>query len=179
MTANKKSKDNDFVLIGYTQKPFGLFGELKIRPETFDFNRYTSLSKVYFRKNENEEPIALEIRGSRADAESWYFKFKDYKTPEAVAPFSGGQLLIPIEDRLELPEDMVYLSEMPGMQVVDENGDSVGPLLEIIDQGANDLLIVSTPKKEIHIPWNDHFVKKVDKEKRIITVDLSILRSIL
>jgi 16S rRNA processing protein RimM len=174
-----QTPNDNLVLVGYTQKPFGLFGELKVRPTSFDFDRHTTLTKVYFRKRPTDQPILLEIRGSRADSDSWYFKFKDLKTPESVAHLTGGQLLIPEEEKLELPKDMVYLSELPGMQVVDENGETIGLVVEVLDQGVNELLVVSMPKKEIHIPWNDHFVKKVDKEARIVEVDLSMLRSIL
>ncbi len=174
-----KSQNDNFVLIGYTQKPYGLFGEIKVQPTTFDFDRHATLSTVFFRKKDSDKPIELEIRGSRADSESWFFKFKDLKTPESVAHLSGGQLIIPAEERLELPSDMVYLSDVPGMKVVDEKGETVGLVIEVLEQGAQELLVVGTPKKEIHIPWNDHFVKKVDKATRIVEVDLSILRSIL
>jgi 16S rRNA processing protein RimM len=170
---------DNFILIGYTQKPYGLLGELKVRPATFDFDRHSSLKTVFFRKKLNEEPEALEIRATRAEGENWYLKFKDLKTPESVAHLSGGQLLIPAEERLELPEDMVYVSEVPGMTVVDENGQELGKVLEVLEQGPNDLLVVGTPKKEILIPWNDHFVKLVDKANRQVKVDISTLRGLL
>jgi 16S rRNA processing protein RimM len=171
--------NDSLILIGYTQKPYGLFGEVKVQPTSFDFARHATLSTVYFRKRVTDAAMLLEIRSSRADADHWYFKFKDLKTPEAVAHLSGGQLLIPESDKLPLPEDMVYLSDMPGMQVIDINGESIGSVVEVLEQGAQELLVVATPKKEIHIPWNDHFVKKVDKVVRIVEVDLSMLRNIL
>ena len=173
------SSNDNLILVGYTQKPYGLFGEMKVHPASFDFDRHATLSKVFFRKRAGDKPIALEIRGSRADADHWYFKFKDLKTPESIAHLSGGQLLIPEAEKLALPEDMVYLSEVPGMQVVDENGESIGSVVEVLEQGAHELLVVATSKKEIHIPWNDHFVKKVDKVARRVDVDLSMLRGLL
>lgn len=171
--------DDQYILIGYTQKPYGLLGEMKVSPTTFDLERHKSLSKIFFRKKLGDEIIPLEIRGTRADQDSWYFKFKDYKTPESIAEFSGGQLLIPIEERLLLPDDMVYVSELPGMKVVDEAGAEVGEVVEVLDQGASELLVIATGSKDIHIPWNDHFVKKIDKLKRIVDVDLTILRDVL
>jgi 16S rRNA processing protein RimM len=173
------SPNDNLILIGYTQKPYGLFGEVKVQPTSFDFDRHATLTTVYFRKRGIEEPIKLEIRGSRADADSWYFKFKDLKTPESVAHLSGGQLLIPETEKLELPEDMVYISELPGMSVVDEKGEPVGTVVEVLEHGAGELLVVGTPKKDIHIPWNDHFVKKVDKTAKRVEVDLSMLRDML
>ena len=167
------------VLIGYTLKPYGLLGELKVRPATFDFGRHTDLGTVYFRKRDGAELQALEIRGTRADTEFWYLKFKDFRTPESVAPLSGGQLLIPAEERLELPADMVYLSDVPGMAVIDEEGKTVGTVVEVLEQGASEMLVVGTGKKDLLIPWNDHFVKRIEKSERVVRVDISALRDLL
>ena len=170
---------DNLILIGYTQKPYGLLGELKVSPASFDFDRHASLTTVYFRKRDSDVPEALEVRATRADAENWYLKFKDMRTPEAVARLSGGQLLIPAEERLELPEDMVYISDVPGMIVIDEEGKTIGKVVEVLEQGAQEMLVVGTGRQDLLIPWNDHFVKKIDKAARQVFVDISTLRSIL
>jgi 16S rRNA processing protein RimM len=170
---------DNLVLIGYTQKPYGLLGELKVTPATFDYDRHAQLSKVYFRKREGAPVEALEIRATRADGEFWFLKFKDLRTPESIAHLSGGQLLIPSEERLELPEDMVYVSDVPGMIVIDEEGKKVGKVAEVLEQGASEILVVATGKKDLLIPWNDHFVKRIDKAERQVLVDISTLRSLL
>lgn len=170
---------DNFILIGYTQKPFGLLGEMKVRPATFDFDRHSTLSKVYFRKRIGDEPEALEVRATRADEDSWYLKFKDMKTPEMVARLSGGQLLIPAEERLELPEDMVYLSDVPGMAVIDEEGKNIGKVVEVLEQGPLEYLVVNTGKKDILVPWTDPFVIRIDKATRQVLVDISTLRGML
>ena len=173
------SAPENLVLVGYTQKPYGLLGELKVRPASFDFDRHASLAKVYFRKREGSAISDLEVRASRADGEFWYLKFVGLKTPEAIAHLSGGQLLIPASERLELPDDMVYLSDVPDMEVFDETGARVGQVVEVLEQGAGEILVVGTGKKEILIPWNDHFVTAIDKAGRKVTVDLSALRDLL
>ncbi len=173
------SSEPELILIGYTLKPYGLFGELKVRPASFDFDRHAELKRVFFRKRNGQEILELEVAGSRADQENWFFKFKDLKTPEAVAHLSGGQLLIALEDRLELPDNMVYVSEVIGMAVLDEKGDTVGKVVEVQESGASELLVVATSKKEIHIPWNDHFVKSIERDAKVVRIDLSLLRDIL
>ncbi len=177
--SQKPPTPENLVLVGYTQKPYGLLGELKVRPASFDFERHASLARVYFRKREGGEILELEVRASRGDGEFWYLKFTGLLTPEAIAHLSGGQLLIPDSERLELPADMIYVSEVPGMEVIDETGASVGSVAEVLEQGAGELLVVSTGKKDIHIPWNDHFVKGIDKAERKVRVDLSALRGLL
>jgi hypothetical protein len=34
-------------------------------------------------------------------------------------------------------------------------------------------------KAEVLVPWNDHFVKKIDKVARVVTLDLSALRGVV
>jgi 16S rRNA processing protein RimM len=174
-----KSAPENLVLVGYTQKPYGLLGELKVSPASFDFDRHASLTTVYFRKQPSDAPEALEVRATRADAENWYLKFKDLRTPEAIARLSGGQLLIPAEERLELPEDMVYVSDVPGMLVIDEEGKTLGKVVEVLEQGPQELLVVGTGKQDLLIPWNDNFVKRIDKAERKVLVDISTLRGLV
>jgi ribosomal 30S subunit maturation factor RimM len=50
---------------------------------------------------------------------------------------------------------------------------------EVIDQGSGEMLSVRTGTKELLIPWNDHFVKSVDKTARVVRVDISALRGLL
>jgi 16S rRNA processing protein RimM len=168
----------DFILVGMIQKPYGLLGEVKIKPETFDFNRHETLKTVYARDREgNVTPLT--IRANRADNLWWYFKFDDRRTPEAAAPLSGQELLIDAAEKLELPEGMVYFSEVPGMAVVDELGNTVGEILEIRETGSTEYLIVKTGTTELPVPWTDHFVTKIDKAARIVHMDLSQLRGVL
>jgi 16S rRNA processing protein RimM len=150
-----------------------------VRPASFDLDRHASLHTVYFKKKDHDAPEALEVRATRSDGEFWFLKFKGMTTPEAVGHLSGGMLFIPAEERLELPADMVYVSDVPGMRVVDENGQEIGTVKEVLDQGAQDILVVQGRGKEILIPWNDNFVRRVDQADRLVSVDLSALRDIL
>lgn len=176
----------DFTLVGFLLKPYGLLGEVKARPETFDFDRYKSLKRV-FARGRSGEVMELEIRAARADAQFWYFKFDGRRTPEAVAELSGKELLIDSAERLELPEGMVYFSDIPGMKAVDERGEPVGELAEVREAGATEYLVLRAPDatrpekgyKEVLVPWNDHFVTKIDKAARVAHLDLSALRGVV
>jgi len=173
------SLPSDYTLIGIIQKPYGLLGEVKIKPETFDFNRYESLERVFARDHEGNV-TELQVRAKRADANFWYLKFDDRRTPEAAADLSGKELLIDAADKLELPEGMVYFSDLPGMNVVDENGDSIGSVLEVREAGPSEYIVVKTPAgNEVAVPWQEPFVLKIDKQARLVELDISTLRGVL
>lgn len=172
------SLPSDYILVGLIQKPYGLLGEVKIKPETFDFERYQTLGRV-FARNKAGEITELNVRAGRADNLFWYLKFDDHRTPEAVGFLSGRELLIDAADKLELPEGMVYFSEVPGMAVMDELGNRVGEILEIRETGSTEYLIVKTATAEVPVPWTDHFVTHIDKAARVVHMDLAQLRGII
>ncbi len=169
----------DLVLVGRFRKPFGLFGEIKVDPETFDFERHSKLKSVFCRLRAKGEIAAMTVRASRADSQFWYLQFENCHTPEAVGHLSGGQLLVAAADRLELPSGMVYFSDMPGLAAVDSQGNPLGTVQEVLENGAQECLILLTPRGEVAVPWNDHFVRRIDLAGKAVELDISALRGIL
>jgi len=168
-----------YILIGVVQKPFGLIGEIKIKPETFDFDRHKDLKTVTFRLREGGELKQAAVISTRADARYWYLRLDGYRTPEAAAVFSGSELLVPGEEKLELPAGMVYFADIPGCVLHDEHGESVGIVDDVVDQGVQQLFRIKRPQGELLIPWNDHFIKAIDTQGRRIDADLGPLRGVL
>jgi 16S rRNA processing protein RimM len=169
----------DLILIGIIQKPYGLLGEVKVKPETFDFERHAQLKRVYCRKRHGKEIEVLTVRKTRADNRFWYLQFEDIKTPEAALHLSGRELCVGPEDRLELPAGMVYFSDLPGMMALDENGEKAGMVVEVMETGAQEYLVVRTSRGDLPVPWNDQFVKRIDTVNKVVEMDLSSLRGVL
>ncbi len=169
---------NDYTLVGVLQKPYGLLGDMKVRPETFDFARHETLKRV-FARNHAGDITELEVRATRGDSQFWYLKFEGRRTPESLIELCGQELLIDSAERLPLPEGMVYFSELPGMRVHDERGEDIGEILEVRETGPVEYLAVRSVKGELLVPWTDHFVKKIDKQTRIVHMDLAELRGVI
>ncbi len=168
----------EFILVGVIQKPYGLLGELKVKPESFDFERHAKLKTVYCR-NAEEIIETHTVIATRADSRYWYLRLHNIKTPEAAAHLSGWELLLDGDERLELPEGMVYFSDLPGLTVVDELGAEVGMVLEVMETGTIEYIVVQTTKGNVSVPWKDDFVKKIDLASKTVAMDLSTLRGVL
>ncbi len=165
--------------IGVIKKPFGLLGEIKVIPSTFDLDRHELLQKVYL-KQQNKEQIELKIKSSRCHRDVWYFKFEDYNTPESVRIFTGASLLIPDTDRLEIPSDKIYISDLIGYTALELDGSEIGLVKSIQPGPPQDLIQVEKKGLEtlILIPWIDHFVKKIDSDQKTLQVDFSQLKGL-
>ncbi len=170
---------NDLVLVGIIQKPYGLLGEVKVKPESFDFERHARLKEVYCLGRSDEEGNVMTVRGSRTDEKFWYLKFENHLTPESVIHLSGRRLMVRSEERLKLPEGMVYFSDLPGLLVFDETGEKLGEVSEVMETGAEAQIVVRTARGDVSVPWNANFVKRIDVATRRVEMDVSTLRGIL
>ena len=71
----------------------------------------------------------------------------------------------------ELPEGEFYWDDLLGMQVINRQGTVLGKLTEILETGANDVLVVEQKERHlIPLIWN-MYVMGVDQAKGIIVVD--------
>jgi 16S rRNA processing protein RimM len=76
----------------------------------------------------------------------------------------------------DLPKGKHYPHQVLGMHVIDEKGESVGQLVEVLITGANDVYVVKNEgaDDEILLPAIESVILKVDSDKKVITVRLPI-----
>ena len=161
--------------IGRLLKPFGLLGEIKAQPETFDPSRINQLEKVFVKKNQNSW-LELSIKSARQKDQFWYLKFEDILTPEKAKTLSGAEIFIPDSQRLPLPDNMVYISDVVGMDAYNPQNQKIGVIKEVMQNANVDLLVVQTDKAEIPVPWNEHFVMDIEEKQNRVIVDIESLR---
>ena len=71
-----------------------------------------------------------------------------------------------------LPEGKLYQHELFGFGVVDEDGNRLGELVEIIETGANDVYVVRTPEGELLLPAIKSVILNIDIDAKRITAHL-------
>ena len=160
-------------------KPFGLTGELKVHPESSFPNRHESLKTVYFKKHPKSTPIKLKVRASRLHQKFWYLKFEDIKTPEDARKFSGGMLCISKEERIELPENQIYISDIIGFTAVSETMEEFGEVAEVQEYPTQEILVIKRQnKQDMLVPWIKEFVMEINTEGKKVVIDTSRLRGL-
>ena len=113
----------------------------------------------------------MTLAGARPHQKGMIVKFKGIETPEEAGQFRNQWVYIRTKDAPKLPEGQVYQHELIGFQVVDENENRLGELLEILETGANNVYVVKDESgRELLLPAIPSVVLDIDLERRVMRV---------
>ena len=83
----------------------------------------------------------------------------------------GLPLTVPSSQARPLPDGSYYYHQVIDMDVLDEQGNSLGCLKEVLATGGTDVYVVaSSGRKDLLLPAVDHVILDVDVARRRITV---------
>jgi len=160
-----------FFQVGVITTTHGLKGDVKVYPTTDDIKRFERLKTIILEYK--SEHINLEIENVRYFKKLVILKFKGIDDINDVEKYKGLRLLVAREDALELKEGQYYLTDLIDLQVVLEDGSSLGVLTEVLQTGANDVYVVKTKEdKEILIPAIKECILEVNMEDGYMKVHL-------
>jgi 16S rRNA processing protein RimM len=90
-----------------------------------------------------------------------------YTTRESVGNLRNQFVYVRTADIPALPEGEYYHHQLLGMTLLEEHGNRLGKITEIIETGANDVFVVQTQTgPDILIPFLDSLLLKVDLAQR-------------
>ena len=100
-------------------------------------------------------------------------KFKGIDHINDIEAYKGGELYVARENAQKLGKDEYFIADLLGVSVVDENGEKLGVLKDVIETGANDVYVVEREnKKDLLIPAIKQCIRKVDVEAGEMEVHL-------
>lgn len=149
----------------------GLKGEVKVYPTTEDPKRFEDLKKILL--EDGSDYITLSIKSVKYFKNIVILGFKEYSDINQVEKLRGKKLFVSREDAIELYEDEYYIPDLIGIRVIDENGNDIGVLRDVLETGANDVYIIKTEsEKELLIPAIKECILSVDIENEIMTIHI-------
>jgi 16S rRNA processing protein RimM len=115
----------------------------------------------------------LHLERTRQHQTGLLVKFKGISDRNAAEEMRNQFVYVHIDDAIPLEEGEVYLYQIEGMQVVTDEGETLGRVTDYIETGANDVYIVTTPEgDEILLPAIPQVVVGLDVENKVMTVHL-------
>ena len=170
-TKNSGSPDGEpvYLAVGFLRRPHGVHGEIIMDLHTDFPERLKPGTKLLV----SEEHTLMVVDGIREHQKGVIIKFNGIDTPEAAGRFRNTWVYIKASDAPPLPKGQIYQHELFGFQVVDDNDNLLGELVEIIETGANNVYVVrDVSGKEILLPAIPSVILELDTDRRLMRVHL-------
>jgi 16S rRNA processing protein RimM len=160
--------------VGRLRKPHGLKGEFAVFPLTADAEAVFSEGRRLVRLALSGEVLGppVEIERSRPFHREWLLKFRGAESRDALQSWRGQFLAAPADELKPPAEGEVYVHELEGFAVRQEDGTALGLVTSLFDLPSGLTLEVQGPKREFLLPFRKEFVPQVDREHRVLVVRL-------
>jgi 16S rRNA processing protein RimM len=161
----------DLVPLGKIIKPHGIRGEVKVRLYNCDSETLKMGQSVWV-KSQGNDPIIYVIEKLNLQSDKSRLKFKNVNDRNSAELLRDFTLSVCRDEFPETVDEEFYLVDLIGFNVIDQAGKKVGKVSDIIENPANDILMILDGDKEHLIPMVDDFVTLFDFEKKQVTINL-------
>lgn len=165
----------DLVLVGYVTGAFGVQGWVRIKPYSADADAMLHAKAWWLNKPDLHDVEMMQAKIHGEDVVARLMGVADRNAAEAL---KGAAVQIRRSHFPPLANDEYYWIDLIGLTVCNLQGEHLGSVSDLMDNGAHPILRVVAPAiadtdkpKEWLIPFVDPFVKTVDQESKNITVD--------
>ncbi|MBQ4513027.1 MAG: 16S rRNA processing protein RimM [Anaerolineaceae bacterium] len=149
----------EFICIGKIHRTHGIKGDVILDPMTDFPERIRRGRSVYA----GDEHRPLTIARARQKPPYLLVGFKEIEDETAAAEFRNKFLYVKTSDLPELPEGEYYYHQLIGLDAVDQNGQRVGTLSEVLETGANDVYVIKKDDgAEELVPDVPQFIQKIN-----------------
>jgi 16S rRNA processing protein RimM len=160
--------------VGLLKKAHGVKGDVLVLPTTDAPEQVFVPGRVLALMDRQGKLGGTEVTVVKARDyhRAWLLHFKGIETREGIEALKGGPALaILIGEARPLAADEFYLHELVGMAVMLKDKTPVGTAHSVYEAPQGQLIGVrSEAGKEHLIPLNPEMVRRVDREKRTITI---------
>lgn len=161
---------NKYVSVGKIVNFHGIKGEAKVGYSKNQQDFFTSLDTVYLKDKDNY--TSLHILSAKPLKNMMIVKFEGIDSINDILELKGKLLFVEESViRENLNEDEFLIDELVGLEVFDnENGQKLGFVIGVSNNGASDLISIKTNSKKISlVPFVKAIVPVVDiKNKKIM-----------
>lgn len=163
---------DELIALGVVTRAHGVKGRVKVEPYNADSEALEQLERAVLRDPSGAEK-AVRILSCQPAGRHFLVELEHVRTRDAADALRGVELLVPRDELPELEEGEFYWTDLFGMRVEDTQGRALGTLVDLMETGANDVLVIKPRygRKDILLPDIPDVVLGVDEEKNAIVVD--------
>jgi len=171
---------SDLVVVGYVSGAYGLQGWIRIRPYSADADALLHAKTWWLGNPERPQELRdVDMRQAKNHSGDVVAQLVGVAGREAAEALKGTAVQISRKHFPALSDSEYYWVDLIGLEVENLQGERLGVVDSMMDNGAHPILRVTPPpvaglekaQPEILIPFVEQFVKKVDLAARKITTD--------
>ncbi len=118
-----------------------------------------------------EQHLPYTIQETRWKQDLLLLKFVEINDRSLVSVLTNQMLYVKTSELPPLDDEEIYLHELIGLKVYEEDGAYLGELFEILETGANDVYLVQSDSgEEILIPAIEDVILEIDLEQERMVV---------
>ena len=155
--------------VGVISSTHGVRGEVKVFPTTDDVTRFKKLKEVILVTDKTEK--VLKITSVKFFKHFAIVKFEGIDTLNDVEVYKGASLFVDRKNAVKLQKDEYFIADLIDLEVVDEQENKLGTLVDVMQTGANDVYIVKNDDgKELLFPAIKECILDIDFKAKKMTV---------
>lgn len=167
---SQQHKD-DMVVMGRFGRPVGLKGQIKLYTFTEDPELMINYQPWYM-KNSHDKWQEIDCLSVVQRDKFLLVSLRGILSKEEAQTLTHGEIAVDKKVLPQLPQGEYYWRDLIGLQVVNVEGCQFGEVTELMETGANDVLVVEKDNHKRLIPFLlDDFILNIDIDKQTMTVD--------
>lgn len=163
-----------FIALGRVTRPFGIRGEVRVRPYNPDTTWFEKAQGVWLRSDPGREPEYRRLIRSRPHKDCLVLTIEGVCDRDQSEKIRGMEVVAPADQLGPLEEGEYYWHQLIGLKVVTDSGKSLGEVVRMEPTaphlGGSDNLVVFGDQGEMLIPAAEGVVEEVDLEAGRIIV---------
>jgi len=159
------------VTLGKIVGVHGVQGWLKVFSYTRPLENIFQYDNWHLQRDSGEQ-ITCRVTGHKGQGKSLRVKFEGVQDRNQAQALVGLEISIDQSDLPELTHNQYYWRDLIGLTVKDTKGVELGVITDMMETGANDVMILTDHSgKSLAIPWMPEVVKQIDIEQSSLIAD--------
>jgi 16S rRNA processing protein RimM len=167
----------DLIQVGHVTGAYGIRGGIRVTPYSMDADALLNVKTWWLNKPALRPVQVRSAKYHSGDVTATLAGLADRDMAEAL---KGATVQVSRADFPELPEDEYYWTDLIGLDAVNLQGEALGKVVDLMHNGAQSILRIAPaadparPEEKVAerlVPFVDQFVKTVDLQARLITLD--------
>lgn len=159
------------VIMGRVASAHGIKGWVKIQPFTEYVDSLLQYPTWWIGEQEQGPWREVEVQKCEAHLKVVVASLPNCPDRNAAEKLKGWLIAVPRAALPEQSEDEYYWSDLIGLTVINEAGVDLGKVEQLLETGANQVLMVNGASGQLLIPFVASAIKQVDIENKCIKVD--------